>query len=259
MRESEFKEQMESILDDRTSGSSALVEKITEFLPIVPQQFFPEAVSKILKAHAAMAAVINAVNRVCLEKEGHPRFPIRQNTEAVLDEFWMENSRYKIWITLSMSLWVIRCLKRAPADCSFKIGISYPDLEGEETSRQLAGRHNTTLHEDIRLVTEMESADAVILGADLIAEDHIINKTGSFALAQAAHFHQKPVFVVSSGDKYLTGDLTPLHKMRIERRENRFIQYFEPIPLELITKIYLTSDPPLAPISNTLRRFAAHP
>jgi translation initiation factor 2B subunit (eIF-2B alpha/beta/delta family) len=258
VQESEFREQMESILNDRTSGSSTLVEKILQFVPGIPQRLFPDTVRRILTAHASMAAVINAVNRVCLEKEGYPTISTHQDIDAVLGEFWAENSKHKTWVTLSMSFWVIRCLKRAPADCTFKIGISYPDMEGEETSRQLAEGHRTTLHEDIRLVAEMESSDAVILGADLITEDHVVNKTGSFALSQAAQLHHKPVFVVSSGDKYLIDDLTPFHKMRIEQRGNRFIQFFERIPLELITKIYLTSDPPLVPISDTLHQMAAH-
>lgn len=254
-----FREDLESILNDRTSGSSVLVEKIEDFLPEVPQRFFPETVRKILATHPSMAGIINAVNRICLAREGHPTPPVHYDSDAVFKKFWAENSEHKNWITLSMSQWVIRCFKKAPMDCSIKVGISYPDMEGRETCAQLIGEHKTTLLEDTRLMVEIQTEDAVLIGADLITSQHIVNKTGSFALAQAAKMNHKPVYIISSGDKFLAEDLQPFYKIKIKRQGNRVVQYFERVPCELITKIFLVSGSMELPISKTMRGMTPPP
>ena len=148
----------------------------------------------------------------------------------------------------------IELLKRSQNKLDLKIGISYPDKEGLITFERLKDLHDIQIYEDNKLASEVKNVDGVILGADLLTEDFIVNKTGSFSLAIAAKYFNKPLFIISSGDKYLNDELYPFFRLKFKKRKSGIVHYFESVPLTLITKIHLTSTSFKFPISETLRR-----
>ncbi|MCP4219623.1 MAG: hypothetical protein GY765_33630 [bacterium] len=252
----DFTEGLQAILADNTSGSSYLAAEIEKLFPLIPDHCVKETVGEILAVHSSMAAVINKINTLCLGKEGLRPEPVCDSAarEEAFQCFRDHNREKKRWITLSMSYWVTELLAGINETLDLDIGISYPDGEGLKTYEALRDRHNIRVLEDAALCRRVEDADGIILGADLLTENYIVNKTGSFALALAAHYFSKPLYIISSGDKFLTDALLPLIKLKVARHGNRVIDYFEKIPARLISRSYLTSSPSHHPISRTLRQ-----
>ena len=185
--------------------------------------------------------------------EGYKLEKTKQDKNKTFTEFWKENKNMKNWITLSMSYWVIELFKHTKKKLNIKVGISYPDKEGLITHNYLSKFHSISVYEDGRLANEVKDSDGIVLGADLLTDKFIINKIGSFPLALAAKYYNKPLYVISSGDKYLTDELLEYFKIKRKGRGNRVIDIFEDVPLELINKIYLTSAPYKYPISECLK------
>jgi hypothetical protein len=237
-------EEIEAVIKDKTSGSSLLANRIEEIFPLIPQAELAKTVQRILKAHGAMAAVINRLNRLCLEREGQ-RVPASEDiSESTFGQFWQENRERQEWLSLSMSGAVIRCFKSSPRRLHIKLGISYPDKEGRITHEQLKDDHQVVIYEDRKLASEVENSDALLLGADLVTDQFVVNKSGSLALASAAQYFAKPLYIITTGDKSLSPELSRFH---------RLIHTFEPVPRRLISKIYFTSRCPPLPTSRTFK------
>ena len=134
-----------------------------------------------------------------------------------------------------MSHWVIECLKYNQSRCEVKIGISHPEKEGMNTREMLTKYHDVQVYEDTGLVAETERSDGIILGTDMIGEKHIVNKSGSFALALAAKYFKKPIYILSSGDKTLTEELHPFFRMKKVKHQTGWTHCFEKVPVELVT------------------------
>ena len=253
MHHLEFTQNIKNILHDSTSGSTILSTRIENIFPHIPDDRLHETLDQILSAHSSMAAVINRINYLCLLKEGiSPKKP-KSFPDETFKQFWSEKQNYHRWITLSMSHWVIECLKYNQSRCEVKIGISHPEKEGMNTREMLTKYHDVQVYEDTGLVAETEKSDGIILGADMIGEKHIVNKSGSFALALAAKYFKKPIYILSSGDKTLTEELHPFFRMKKVKHQSGWTHCFEKVPVELVTRIYLTTDEWQYPLSNILR------
>jgi translation initiation factor 2B subunit (eIF-2B alpha/beta/delta family) len=253
----DYEEQLKDIINDKKSGSSIIARKIKNLFPKIPEDKKGNFIKKILKAHSSMGAVINQINILCLKNEGFEINEKKDNREKIFDKFWKENGKFKNWITLSMSYWVIELFKHGKNRLNIKVAVSYPDKEGLITYNLLAKYHNMAVYEDSRLPNEVKDADGIILGADLMTEKFIINKIGSFPLALAAKYYNKPLYIISSGDKYLTEDLLGFFKVKRKGRGNRIIDIYEDIPVELINNIYITSLIYKYPVSECLKKFKA--
>lgn len=253
MHHLELVRDIENILHDNTSGSTILSSRIENIFPYIPDNRLHETLGQILSVHSSMAAVINRINYLCLQKEGVSPQKINSFPDETFKQFWSERPNHHRWIILSMSHWVIECLKYNQSRCDVKIGISRPDKEGMNTREILTKYHDVQVYEDSALVAETEKSDGIILGADMIGKKHFVNKSGSFALALAAKYFKKPIYILSSGDKTLTEDLSPFFRMKKVKHQTGWTHYFDKVPLELITRIYLTTDEWHYPLSNILR------
>ncbi len=253
MSKKEWKEKLELILKDKKSGSSIIAERIANLFKILPDSELYNTAKKLLSVHSSMGAVINRVNYLCLVREGKNPGEIKNSEDKVFAEFWEEHYSKRKWITISMSHWVTELLKRWK-DLYISIGISYPQKEGLITANILSKYHNVEVLEDCALVSEVEEADGIIVGADLITNDFIINKIGTYFLALSANYFHKPVFVISSGDKYLTKELSYFFKIKTYRRGLKKTNIFESIPRRLIHEIKLVSPPYMFEISDCLKK-----
>ena len=106
---------------------------------------------------------------------------------------------------------------------------SLPLGEGENLSELLSGSGiNATLIEDSEAAHYLEQCDLVLIGADAVTEDFIVNKVGTLQLTVTARYLNKPVYVVVSVLK------------RIEKQHylaEKLERYFEKIDTSLITEI----------------------
>lgn len=253
MHHLELAKNIKQILGDNTSGSTLLSARIENIFPYIPDDRLNETLARILSTHSSMAAVINRINYLCLQKEGVSVNEPNSFPDETFKQFWSENQNRHRWITLSMSHWVIECLKYNQSRCKIKIGVSRPDNEGMVTREMLAKYHDVQIFDDTRLIAETEKSDGIILGADMVGKRSIVNKSGSFALALAANYFKKPIYILSSGDKTLTEELHPFFRMKKVKTQFGWVHYFEEIPPELVTRIYLTTEKWQFPLSDTLK------
>lgn len=132
---------------------------------------------------------------------------------------------------------------------------SRPMNEGASMARGLAAAGvPVTLAVDAAGDLLARSVDAVLLGADSVGDEGIVNKIGSRAVAGAAAEAGVPVFVVTDRSKFLPPGVPgvpapdrpgeevspPSPGLRIWNR------YFEPIPLELVSAV-VTREGALSP------------
>jgi len=106
---------------------------------------------------------------------------------------------------------------------------SLPLGEGEFLKDQLEEEGIfTTLIEDSEAARYLSSCDFILLGADAVTEDFIVNKIGTLQIVLAARYLKKFVYVVVSKLKMIERKHYLVEKLE---------QYFERIDISLITEI----------------------
>ncbi len=106
---------------------------------------------------------------------------------------------------------------------------SLPLGEGENLSELLSGSGiNATLIEDSEAARYLSSCDFILLGADAVTEDFIVNKIGTLQIVLTANYLKKSVYVVVSKLKMIERKHYLVEKLE---------QYFERIDTSLITEI----------------------
>lgn len=89
-----------------------------------------------------------------------------------------------------------------------------PKQQGIKTAKELASVGiKTTLITDAAAGFFMKDVDAVVVGADALRKEGVVNKIGSYVLAILAYQHKKPFYVVAS-----TFKLDSRKKIEIEER-----------------------------------------
>lgn len=125
---------------------------------------------------------------------------------------------------------------------------SRPALEGRRLAAQLAAAGVTvTLYADAAIAHGLPDADAVLVGADAVAPDWILNKSGTRMLAAAALQQGVPLYVLCTRDKLVPAAIAsrlPIHDgppqqvwdappPGVEVRN----PYFERTPVELVAAV----------------------
>lgn len=120
---------------------------------------------------------------------------------------------------------------------------SRPQLEGQlQAKRLVEWGYSIHFFTDALAAQYVESVDMVILGADAILSDDIVNKTGSLGICIAARHFNKPVYVLTDSrkiiDQYLIQSAASeeIWKTRSDR-VTVINKYFEKVPKSLVTEI----------------------
>jgi translation initiation factor eIF-2B subunit delta len=121
---------------------------------------------------------------------------------------------------------------------------SRPLLEGVRTAKELGAKGvRTRIVVDSAAPSLMGECDLVIVGADAVTPEGVVNKIGTYALALAAREGKVPFYVLAGTEKFLPFPLRIEEKDPKEvtqevipnsRVENR---YFDCTPLDLITAV----------------------
>ncbi len=123
---------------------------------------------------------------------------------------------------------------------------SRPMHEGQALARQLAGLGIPVhLVVDAALPEWVPRADLILLGADAVMADVVVNKVGTEPILQAARRAGLPTYVLADSSKWLTAPLAGLWRMREEaveeitdhRHPNLAVhnRYFDRSALRLVT------------------------
>ena len=130
-------------------------------------------------------------------------------------------------------------------------------LEGRAMAESLARRLiGVTLIADAAIAVALEKADCVLIGADMITPENLINKIGTRIIALAARERSVPVYAICDSSKFTSyarssiaagqrsaDELWPAAPEGVEI----FNSYFEPTPLDYFTAI-ITEAGSLRPV-----------
>ena len=86
----------------------------------------------------------------------------------------------------------------------------------------------------------VRAVDAVVMGADWIAENGFVNKMGSATLVQEAQLRQRPVYIIAEAFKQVAGvpaDDAAYVQDWSQGHNRRMIQVFEWVQLNSVTHL----------------------
>lgn len=168
-------------------------------------------------------------------------------------------------LTLSSSVAVERSLELAMGDRKrFSVVVleSRPMLEGRQAAARLAAAGiPVELTLDAAMVTEVRRAGQILVGADALTDEVLVNKCGTLGLAVVGKEYGVPLLAVAEGSKLLPNCLLPESDRHRDPREvwdgappgvgvrNR---YFDKVPLKYF-KTFVLEDGP-APAPEVVRR-----
>ena len=174
-------------------------------------------------------------------------------------------------LTHSSSATVLAALLRAH-EAGKHFGVvcteSRPMFEGVQMARQLAAAGiGVEVIADAAAAVFIHGFYTVLIGADAITPDGVINKVGTLGMALAARSAGVPVYCLAGSEKFLPAGAEAV----IEERDpaeivpaapnlSGFNIYFDQTPLELITKVF-TEDGGLTPdeVRGKLSEVTLHP
>jgi translation initiation factor 2B subunit (eIF-2B alpha/beta/delta family) len=256
----ELSASIHAVRNDHSSGAAEIAGQALAILErSFPLRRVVQAAQALCRAQPSMAPVWNAaIHAVAADgnAEAFAAYADRvRRAAAALTRFasglFADSGRQPLHIlTLSASGSVVRVIetlsqtRRVTVSCSE----SRPALEGRQLTTRLSALGIRVVHyADAALALGLEGADAVLVGADAVGPDALINKTGTLMLGAAAAINGVPMYVVATRDKFAMPALWPHLTVREGRPEDIWDAapagtvvrnpYFESVPLDLISAI----------------------
>ncbi len=268
---------------DRTSGASSPVELAASAFSALASSsvstgsraFSGEAEDlcrEVLAIQPLMGPLYNLCGRVLSRSD--PKLPVTNLKRAVaraaahhaggaaagLERAAAQGARLVLdggrVLTISASAAVLGALEKARSERKhFSVAVleSRPMLEGRATASRLAAAGiPVELTVDAALVSEVRRAAQVIVGADALTDEVLVNKCGTLALALVASEYGVPLQAVAEGSKLVPNALLRENDRSRDPREvwdgapagvtvrNR---YFERVPLKYFRTFALEDGP----------------
>jgi translation initiation factor 2B subunit (eIF-2B alpha/beta/delta family) len=229
-----FSQAIAEIAADNRSGAAQIAERAADILlrragtgeAASPDAFRQELLATgwaLIRAQPIMAPLVNLVNAVLwkLEEREHPgelRLAVAQATDEFKRQLRQNALRVaegalgliadgSTIVTLAHSGTVEQALlhaRRAGRRFSAVCLESRPACEGRESAAALANADiPVTLVADAAGVAMVETAQLVLVGADLLSNRGVVNKIGTRALALAAQAAGIPFYPLCGGEKFL--------------------------------------------------------
>ena len=253
---------LKSILNDKVSGSSELLEKLNRyFLQNVTQ---PEKIRRNIKTLKEGLHLFSAITNYIAKVE---KLLDQNNTQRLtifLEEFDKEknNSYSAIYnnarkdiinfnkvLTLSNSRTLLEVFKlwhKGNKNLKIIVCESRPKNEGLIFAKELAkAGTKAEVITDASISNFIEKVDAVIVGADkILGNGNLVNKTGSRNAAIICKHFRKPFYVLTTIDKFTKEDHfkqkdeNPDDILKTkDKKITIYNYYFEEIERSLITKV----------------------
>jgi len=248
------------LASDRESGASEILDEVIAILreavaagvPMLP------VARAVCRAQPTMASVWNAALEVLAPGGGERLETFAQRVTRGADAavrvgsafFLDEVERPLRVVTLSFSRSVASLLEAIATrrDVRVSCSESRPALEGRRLASRLGSAGiAVTAFSDAALGHALASADAVLVGADAVAPDWFLNKSGTRMLAAAAAQQGIPVYVVATRDKFVGHGVAARLVLREGAPKDIWESppagvtvrnpYFEPTPLELVASL----------------------
>jgi len=292
--------QLESIKTDNVNGAEALAKKSAELFRWIAERGRPRSAEEftgiiratakaLVNAQPAMAGIFNLANAMLIASEdvreiARMRSVITSTAERFLDSSAEHTKKIaakagrlihsgQTIATHSFSSTVFQSLlaaKESGATFNVICTESRPMMEGVALARSLANsRIPVALVTDAGVGATLERADIVLVGADSIGLEGLVNKAGTMALAAAARRFKLPCYALCSTNKFVPPSCRVLHEKEGDPREilreraanvtpRNF--YFDLTPLEYLSGV-LTEHGLLRgeTIKKRIRNLKVHP
>jgi translation initiation factor eIF-2B subunit delta len=237
--ESQIAQAIAAIAADSLSGAVEIAEKSADVL--LRRARIGDESSEVLRrellevgwllilAHPTMAPLVNLVNLVLWRSESaNDTQGVRQ---AVIDAISDFKRRLRVHeaaiaeraltlirdgaqiVTIGRSTTVRAALRQAQrAGRRFRVicAEGRPALEGRALAEELAEQGiAVTLVVDALAIVTIRSSQLLLVGADHLTTDALVNKVGTYGLALAAQASQVPVYALCGSDKFLPMGYVP--------------------------------------------------
>jgi translation initiation factor 2B subunit (eIF-2B alpha/beta/delta family) len=256
----DFKKNIISLFNDRTSGSTSLLIKLNLIIKEETgnKEYLTTIIKESRKHFNDFSIIQNYLNEIANELDNEDELKkiidLYDDYENKISSKIFDNGREflinksKI-LTLSNSLTIFNFLSRLYSvnkKLEVIVAESRPKKEGRILAKQLLKQGiPTEFITDYSSAKYIESADAVITGADkILSTGNVVNKTGSRALAIICRYFKKPFYVIttkgklSNDSEYMPEEKDPEEVWRYTDKNLKIRNYyFEEIEGDLITKI----------------------
>lgn len=285
--------ELKAIVYDNVSGAREIAERALGLLQRAatastatdPAGLLDELTAlavKIVRSKPEMAPVFQALNRAllaaeALEAEVHDLGPFRLAVVSLLqDEIRTMRSNVErvaanaqplvtngaVLVTHSRSTTVLAALKLAKKEGKlFDVIVleSRPNLEGRTLARELAeDQIPVRIVVDALLATAVEGADRVLVGADALTSDGIVNKAGTHVVALAAKAAGVPLTVLAESNKAWVKSLDPqLGLLTARPREPKEVWDGAPSGVEVVNLYF--DRTPMALVADVVDEDGVHP
>lgn len=232
-----------------------------------------------MAAQPSMASLINLCNQVMQATEqasvihvhGRPqratvpqaasnaalRFTafLAHHTRRIANEMLPYIHSGALFLTHSSSSTVLAALLRAH-EAGKRFGVvcteSRPQYDGVQMARRLAEAGiEVEVIVDATAAVFIHGFYTLLIGADAISADGVVNKVGTFGMALAAHSLGVPVYSLAGSEKFLPQgalfaieEKSPEEVLPSDKNLRGFNVYFDQTPLELVTRFF-TEDGPM--------------
>jgi translation initiation factor 2B subunit (eIF-2B alpha/beta/delta family) len=207
----------QSILNDRFSGSSVLLEKTLDWLSyeVALGNAIPDAAfHQLREVHSGMACFVNlqrffSENELSEKSLNKFRMRIAKEEYVMLESFCSsfpeDIDRVAVYSCSGMVLKALTMLKRS---LEVDVALCAPDGEGQSMAESLAKIPCVIsfLWADGPYFSHVPETRAVVLGCDAISPSWLINRSGTGAVVALAAESGIPVYLVPGPLKSLTDD-----------------------------------------------------
>jgi len=256
----ELDKSIQAISADQVSGATDIGARAIAILgQAFAWQRVGEAARALCRAQPSMAPVWNAAIQAVAAGDDASAFTayadrVRRAPTALArfaTSLFADSDPHPLrLLTLSASASVLQVVQTLSHTRQITVACSEgrPALEG----RGLAGRLSAmgvpvVYYEDAALALGLEGSDAVLVGADAVGPDSLINKTGTLMIGAAAALKGVPFYVAATRDKFAMPALWPHLAAREGPPEDVWDAappgtlvrnpYFEAVPLDLVSGI----------------------
>jgi len=184
---------------DRVSGAAEIERKVIEHL--LKQDDVFSASLEILEMYPSMGSIWNAVNNLFLYGMDARRRAETDSIKKVVKDASGIIEDVMTIATYSRSSTVVEILKNcAGKNIKVMCSESRPLMEGRKLAEEIKNLQ-ITFTTDAALLSLIEEADAILLGADAITEGGVVNKVGSSTLALMAAQKGIPLWIAATLSK----------------------------------------------------------
>ena len=268
---------LQQLRADNTSGATTLLEQAISIVEAFAMQPLPAQGSEfhdeltvlardLIAAQPSMAVMITLVQHILETCSASSPLEAQEQLREAIETFRLQTKAYHEALcqhaldvippsanilTYSNSGTVVEALHVAHRHRRVQqvfLSESRPAYDGQIQARSLIESGiEIDYRIDIGLFECIPKTDIILMGADAVFPDGLINKLGTHALTQVAHLHQVPVYILCTSMKWLPQDAKALFRIEdhpsdevwpeAPEKLRVFNRYFDMTPLDLVSGI----------------------